>query len=127
MVNKVDLTRPVLPVAQPQPTKSKSSIQNQETSFSEVLQSQLQKNQVQFSKHAKERMAARNIYLDSNQLKELNQAVTSAANKGAKDSLVLFPHTALIVSVASRTVVTAIDERNLKDNVFTNIDSAVII
>lgn len=127
MVNKVDLTRPVLPVAQPQPTKSKSSIQNQETSFSEVLQSQLQKNQVQFSKHAKERMAARNIYLDSNQLKKLNQAVNSAANKGAKDSLVLFPHAALIVSVASRTVVTAIDERNLKDNVFTNIDSAVII
>ncbi len=33
---------------------------------------------------------------------------------------------ALVVSVANRTVITAIDGENLKENVFTQIDSAVI-
>jgi flagellar operon protein len=34
---------------------------------------------------------------------------------------------ALVVSIKNRTVITAVDGNNLKDNVFTNIDSAVII
>ena len=34
---------------------------------------------------------------------------------------------ALVVSVKNRTVVTALDKTQMKGNVFTNIDSAVII
>jgi flagellar operon protein len=34
---------------------------------------------------------------------------------------------ALVVSVKNRTVITAMDGSNMKDNVFTNIDSAVIV
>jgi len=33
---------------------------------------------------------------------------------------------ALIVSIKNRTVITAVDGQSLKENVFTNIDSAVI-
>ena len=50
-----------------------------------------------------------------------------AAAKGAKESLVMVDNVALVVSVKNRTVITAVDQANLKDNVFTNIDSAVIV
>ena len=34
---------------------------------------------------------------------------------------------ALVVSIKNRTVITAVDKDHLKENVFTNIDSAVIV
>jgi flagellar operon protein len=52
--------------------------------------------------------------------------VDRAEEKGARDSLVLLRDMAFIVSVSNRTVVTAMDGERLKENVFTNIDSAVI-
>ena len=48
-----------------------------------------------------------------------------AAQKGARESLVLLDDVALVVSIKNRTVITAVDAANLKENVFTNIDSAV--
>jgi flagellar operon protein len=56
----------------------------------------------------------------------LQRAVSRAEEKGAKDSLVLLRDLAFIVSVKNRTVVTAVDGEHIKENVFTNIDSAVI-
>jgi flagellar operon protein len=56
----------------------------------------------------------------------LNQAVDRAESKGAKESLVLMDQLALIVSIKNRTVITAVDGESMKENVFTNIDSAVI-
>ena len=34
---------------------------------------------------------------------------------------------ALVVSVKNKTVITAVDQARLKDNVFTNIDSAIVV
>jgi len=82
---------------------------------------------VQFSQHAQQRLTRRSIDLSPQQLAQLNQAVEKAAQKGAKESLVLMNDVAFIVSVKNRTVVTAVDGHNVKENVFTNIDSAVII
>ena len=53
--------------------------------------------------------------------------VDRAAAKGAKESLVLVDNAALVVSIKNRTVITAVDQAHLKENVFTNIDSAVIV
>jgi len=53
--------------------------------------------------------------------------MTKAAAKGAKDSLMLMDKTAFVVSVANRTVITAVAQDALKDNIFTNIDSAMIL
>ena len=49
-----------------------------------------------------------------------------AGQKGGQDSLVLLRDMAFIVSVPNKTVVTAMDADQVKENVFTNIDSAVI-
>lgn len=82
---------------------------------------------VKFSQHAIERMQSRNISLSTEDLTSLNTAVEKIAQKGAKESLVYMKDVALVVSVANRTVITAMDGRSAKDNIFTNIDSAVII
>jgi flagellar operon protein len=59
-------------------------------------------------------------------LDRLNGGVARAAAKGSRDSLVLLDDTAFVVSVRNRTVITAVDRARMRDQVFTNIDSAVI-
>jgi flagellar operon protein len=82
--------------------------------------------QLQFSKHALARVERRGIDLDPSTLGRLSQGVERAASKGSRDSLVLVDGTAFVVSVSNRTVITAVGSEHMKDNVFTNIDSAVI-
>ncbi|MGD0453607.1 MAG: TIGR02530 family flagellar biosynthesis protein [Solirubrobacteraceae bacterium] len=79
-----------------------------------------------FSKHALARVERRGIELDPSTLGRLSQGVQRAASKGSRDSLVLVDGTAFVVSVSNRTVITAVGSEHMKDNVFTNIDSAVI-
>jgi flagellar operon protein len=81
---------------------------------------------LQFSRHALARVQRRGIELDSGTLGRLSQGVQRAAGKGSRDSLVLVDGTAFVVSVSNRTVITAVGPEHMKDNVFTNIDSAVI-
>ncbi|MGA9286072.1 MAG: TIGR02530 family flagellar biosynthesis protein, partial [Solirubrobacteraceae bacterium] len=79
-----------------------------------------------FSRHALARAQRRGIALDPSTLGRLSEGVGRAASKGSRDSLVLVDGTAFVVSVSNRTVVTAVGAEHMKDNVFTNIDSAVI-
>lgn len=90
--------------------------------FQEILN-----KKIKISQHAKMRMDSRNINLDKEQLEKLNKAVDKAAQKGVKESLIIMDKQAFIVSVKNRTLITAVDESNMKENVFTNIDGAVIM
>lgn len=81
---------------------------------------------LQFSRHALARIQRRGIDLNPTTLGRLAEGVGRAAGKGSRDSLVLVDGTAFVVSVANRTVITAVGSEHMKDNVFTNIDSAVI-
>ncbi|MBW4083249.1 TIGR02530 family flagellar biosynthesis protein [Paenibacillus sp. S150] len=112
----------VHPAALQRPQASKNSVST-EASF----ESMLQKNMLKFSNHAAKRLEQRGIELGSSQLDQISSAVDKAAAKGSKESLILMKDMALIVSVPNRTVVTAMDGSSMKDNVFTQIDSAVII
>jgi flagellar operon protein len=82
---------------------------------------------VKFSGHAQARLASRQITLSSEDIARLGAAMTRAAQKGARESLVLMDKAALVVSVPNRTVITAVDKAALKENLFTNIDSAMIL
>lgn len=82
---------------------------------------------VKFSNHAVERMQSRGITFGPEDLGRLNDAISRAAAKGSKDSLVLMNDSALIVSVKNKTVVTVMDKNALKENVFTNIDSTIVM
>lgn len=90
--------------------------------FGTILQDQLK-----LSGHAQTRLQSRNIDLGQQQWQRVVNGVNKAAEKGAKESLVMVDDVALVVSIKNRTVITAVDKSNLKDNVFTNIDSAVVV
>jgi flagellar operon protein len=82
---------------------------------------------LKFSNHAIERMRDRGIALRPEEMAKLNDAVDKAAKKGSRETLVLMGETAMIVSVKNKTVVTAMDRNSMKDKVFSNIDSTVIL
>lgn len=82
---------------------------------------------LKFSNHAIERMQSRGISYTPQDLGRLSEAVQKAAAKGSKDTLVLMDQSALIVSVKNNTVVTVMDKNALKENVFTNIDSTIVM
>ncbi len=81
---------------------------------------------LRFSAHAQTRLQSRNIALDGTHIARLEGAVQKAAGKGSRDALVLMDDLAMVVSVRNRTVITVVDKESMKQNVFTNIDSAVI-
>jgi flagellar operon protein len=72
-------------------------------------------------------MALRGIQLTREDQARLREAVDRAQAKGARDSLILMRDLAFVVSVRNRTVITALDGPSMRENVFTNIDSAVIL
>ncbi|HHX74343.1 MAG TPA: flagellar biosynthesis protein [Firmicutes bacterium] len=82
---------------------------------------------VHFSAHASRRLQERSIALGDSDLKRLDAAMQQAAQKGARSSLLLYNDLALIANVGSKTIITAMSGNDLKEHVFTNIDSAVII
>lgn len=114
--------------------KSINSTNTLESSFAKTLQSKLQEKTelkstgVEFSKHALERLNDRRIDLRENgKLDRLNKAVEIAAEKGSNDTLVLVDSTAFVVSVKNNKVITTLSQQDLQGNIFTNIDSTVIM
>ncbi len=96
---------------------------NGQRTFQSVLNDQILK----FSHHAEMRLQQRGIRLGEDQVSKILEAVDKAAAKGAKESLILMQDLAFIVNIKNRTVVTAMDGASMKDNVFTQIDSAVVV
>lgn len=83
--------------------------------------------QLKFSNHAVDRMQARGIRFSPDEMAKIDSAAAKAAAKGAKNCLLISDQAAMIVDVKDKTVVTVMDKTNLKENVFTNIDSTVLI
>jgi flagellar operon protein len=82
---------------------------------------------LKFSNHAVERMSQRGITFSPEQMTKIEGAARKAQEKGAKEALIFTDESALIVSLKNSTVVTVMDKANLKENVFTNIDSTVVV
>lgn len=99
--------------------------------FAEELKKQLEAQSgsgVRFSKHAMERISERNIDLsESGRLDRLNKAVELAGEKGSDDTLVIIDSTAFLVSVRNNKVITTLNADDMRGNIFTNIDSTVIM
>lgn len=98
--------------------------------FKQFLQKELARageTGIKFSKHALKRLESRQVQLSARDLQRLGEAVDKVEAKGARESLLLMDNIAYIVSVKNRTVITAVDGESMRENVFTNIDSAVIL
>lgn len=100
----------------------------QKSSFAEILQQQLKEESgVNFSKHAAKRVADHQIELDDDSLNRLNEGVRLAEEKNLDDTLILVGSTAFVVNVKNNTVITAMNSKEIKGNVFTNINGTVIV
>lgn len=111
--------------------KVQSTATDAGVSFGQILEdkskSLTQGSELKFSKHASNRLSMRNIELSDEQVNRLQDGMQKANAKGIKDSLVIVDKLAFIVNVPSSTVVTAMDQNETSDNIFTNIDGAVIV
>lgn len=95
-------------------------------SFKELLNEKSQnKIGVKISNHAAERMQS--MRFNSNDMKVIEGGINKAAYKGAKNTLMLYKDVAFIASVENKTIITAIEKERMKENVFTNIDSVIIL
>lgn len=108
-----------------------ASLSKSGLSFQDILSSKTDSTQetgeVKFSKHAASRLVDRNIELTKEQVERLNQGAAKAGAKGINESLVIVDSLAFIVNVPNHTVITAMDQTETNENVFTNIDGAVIM
>lgn len=101
-----------------------------ELSFGDILkqkQSVSESSLLKFSKHASMRLKSRNIELSTEQKERLETGAEKAEAKGMRESLVIVDSYSFIVNVPNKTVVTAMDQTESDENVYTNIDGAVII
>ena len=111
-------------------TKKTQEIGKNQVSFKEILEQTAEKAEVvelKFSKHAANRLADRKIELTDSQLERLSEGTAKAGEKGIKESLVLMDELAFIVNIPNHTVITAMSQTETDENVYTNIDGAVII
>ncbi len=99
-----------------------------QTSFgAELLQRQRESQSVAFSKHARERAEQRGIFVDEQLMDRLNDTVEKAQAKGANNILAFDTTRAFIINVPNGRVITAMSPEEMKENIFTNIDGAVIL
>lgn len=99
--------------------------------FKALLQDQVEQTRkehgIQLTTHAAKRLQERNLSMDSDEFFKLKGAMTKLKEKGGQDSLVITDKAAYIVDVPKNKIVTAIDKNNILENVFTKIDSTVIV
>ena len=124
-VNKLFLPEQLQPIAPLSKTGVKQGTKTGPSTFDKVLAAET--NEIKFSSHAQQRIKSRNINFGAQELGRLQNAVNKARDKGARESLILMDDMALVVSIKNSTVITALDGKSIKENVFTNIDSAVVL
>ena len=100
------------------------------TGFAAALQQELERSewrQVAFSKHAMARAEERGVEVTPGLLDRLTDSVERAQAKGATNILALDRSLAFIINVPNGRVITAISQEEMRENIFTNIDGAVIL
>ncbi|MDF2677887.1 MAG: hypothetical protein K0Q97_2221 [Bacillota bacterium] len=106
------------------PVKEKDVKTNQ--NFKDIINEKLKSDEITFSKHAYERIEERNIDIGEDVTQKLNEAAEQAKSKGLNNVLVMIDNAAFILSTKNNKIITAVNKAELKENIFTNIDGAVI-
>jgi flagellar operon protein len=130
MDNRLIINQPLQPIRKTDVRKeiNQKTPGKDNSTFSEIFAEKLMEQAgIRFSKHAQNRIISRGIKLDESDLGQLKNGMEKAEGKGAKDSLIMVNKVAYVVSIENKTVITAINGSSIKENVFTNIDSAVFM
>lgn len=97
------------------------------TKFSQLLEQYTSVEPLKISKHATERMNARDIQISDTEWSVIEEKIAEAKTKGVNQPLVLLDHAALIVSAKNNTVITALDRSETQQQLFTNIDGTIVL
>lgn len=119
--------QPIEPIGGfPQPKSTGKSKNN--VGFKDILKKEInEKVGFNISGHAAERLRSRSVSLNEQDMKTINEGINRAEQKGCKNSVILYKDLALITSIKNRTVITAVDKNSSKDNIFTNVDSVILL
>ncbi len=117
------------------PNTSQTPVKESSFSFENILKQKVdaesdagsRTGEIKFSKHAMQRLTDRNIDLSSEQLDRLKKGAQLSNEKGIKESLVLMDEYAFIVNTQKNTVITAMEQGRNGENIYTNIDGAVLV
>lgn len=82
---------------------------------------------VKVSAHAQQRLEQREISFTADERQAIAEAVRHLSGKGSREALLIRGDAAFVVNVPNRTIVTAVNQAELKEKVFTNIDSAMML
>ena len=94
--------------------------------FKEVLDSVKSKGAgFTVSKHAALRL--NEINFTEEDMKQIEKGFKIAKDKNSKNTVMLYKDVAIIASVENKTLITAVEKDRAKDNIFTNVDSVVIL
>lgn len=109
-------------------SRPKQSVNKESNVFENILKDKMNdKADFTISNHAAKRLQDRNIRFNEIDINNINKGINIASEKGSKDSLIIYKDVALVASVKNRTIITAVDKNENKENVFTNIDSVVML
>ena len=125
MINRIVQT-PTVPINGAEQTIFTRDIETQrQNSFIQILQDKMTPDEVSFSAHALSRLEQRNIIVNDQIKAQLENAIDKIALKGGKESLIMLDEVAYLVSIPNKKVITALEASD--SNVFTNIDSALLM
>ena len=102
--------------------------------FGAMLQQELHRTEdagesfaIAFSKHAMARAEERGIEVTPALMGQLADSVERASAKGATNILAFDATRAFIINVPHGRVITTMSQEEMEDNIFTNIDGAVLL
>ncbi|MBC2455882.1 flagellar biosynthesis protein [Clostridium beijerinckii] len=102
------------------------SSKQKEARFQDVLDSAKSKEQsFTVSKHAASRL--NEINFTKEDMEQIQKGFKIAQDRNSKNTVMLYKDVALIASVENKTLITAVEKDRAKDNIFTNVDSVVIL
>ena len=95
--------------------------------FEEILAARLPAGTVIVSAHAKAALERSEIELSPMDLDRIGSGIDRLAEAGGRNGLLIGDKAAFVVNVPERTVASITAHEEVKDNVFTQIDSVVLI
>ena len=109
--------------------QTKPADARQSGAFGAMLQQKTRESAqtINFSKHALARAEERGIELTPKLMDKLADSVEKAQEKGANTILAFDASRAFIISIPYGRVITTMSGDEMKENIFTNIDGAVLL
>jgi flagellar operon protein len=114
------------PISSAQPSIQNKKVVNTQASFQSILDTAKSKETgFTVSKHAAKRLDE--INFTEEDMKQIEKGFEIAKDKNSKNTVMLYKDVAIIASVENKTLITAVEKDRAKDNIFTNVDSVVIL